>query len=45
MGNAPVDRCSDDIKPPFLDPAESLYTRSEHVLVRDGASEGIKVFH
>lgn len=43
--NAPVDRGGDDIEPPFLDPAESLDARPEHVLVCDGASEGVKVFH
>jgi len=43
--NAPVDRGGDDVEPSFLDPAEGLDTGPEHVLVCDGASERVKVFH
>lgn len=43
--NSPVDRGGDDVEPSFLDPAEGLHAGPEHVLVCDGASEGVKVFH
>ena len=43
--NAPVDRGGDDVEPSFLDSAESLHAGSQHVLVCNGASEGVNVFH
>ena len=43
--NAPVDRGGDDVESSFLNSAEGLHAGSEHVLVCDGASERVKVFH